>query len=312
MSDSGGRAFWQADVSMTTAATAIHDAAAITRPYDEAALDLTIAVTCYNEAEHIIETLDKTCEAAREVELSFEILVFDDCSTDGSGDLIREYIASHPLVNIVLRSNHTNKGLAQNYIDGAFLGKGKYYRLICGDSGEPKESTVRVFKSIGEADCIVPYYPTNSGRSVVRRLISKTYTSLINNISGNRIKYYNGLAVHLRHNVMRWHTNTKGFGFQSELLCRLLDLNFTYLEVPVDVPSSAFQRQDKQSTAMNARNMLSVLHTIMEIMNRRLSGFVYSKAASRKTRTCMDPFRPDTYQADISTAISGDSGQRRV
>jgi hypothetical protein len=41
---------------------------------------------------------------------------------------------------------------------------------------------------------------------------------LVNLVTGNRLHYYNGLAVHLGHNVMRWHPNTRGFGFQADIL----------------------------------------------------------------------------------------------
>jgi dolichol-phosphate mannosyltransferase len=99
----------------------------------------------------------------------------------------------------------------------------------------------------------------------------KAYTVLINIISGNRIRYYNGLHVHLRHNVMRWHTNTRGFGFQAELLCLLLDLGFTYREIQVVIE----ERREGRSNALTFRNFVSVGHTIFEIFSRRLSRWVY-------------------------------------
>ena len=71
---------------------------------------------------------------------------------------------------------------------------------------------------------------------------------------------------------MRWHTNTKGFGFQAEILCLLLDLGFTYKEVPI----VAKEKRVGRSNALNVRNVLSVAHTIIEIANRRISAFVYS------------------------------------
>jgi glycosyltransferase involved in cell wall biosynthesis len=267
-----GRDYWAADITMTTAAAQVRNAQSTAQPYDDSALDLTCFVSCYNEASHIAETLDKICEAAREVNLRFEVIVIDDCSGDNSREVVCEYISAHPDDNIVLRANHKNKGLAQNYLDAAFIGKGRYYRLFCGDSSEPKESIATVLRAIGEADCIVPYYVSNVGRSSIRHLVSKTYTFIINKITGNRIKYYNGLAVHLRHNVMRWHTNTKGFGFQAEILCLLLDVGFTHKELPI----VALEQRQGRSNAFTARNFLSVAHTIIEIANRRISRFVDS------------------------------------
>ncbi len=256
---------------MTVAAAQLRAGSSTTQPYANAPIDLTYFVSCYNEAEHITETLDTICGAARALGLSFEVLVIDDGSRDNSRDVVREYIAKHPDENILFRSNFKNKGLAQNYVDAAFMGLGRYYRLICGDSSEPQESVMAVLRSIGEADCIIPYYVSVAGKTAQRRLISTAYTLIINLITGNRIRYYNGLAVHLRHNVMRWHTNTKGFGFQAEILCLLLDQGFTYKEVPI----VAHEKRQGASNALNTRNLLSVTHTIIEIANRRISALVY-------------------------------------
>lgn len=257
---------------MTKAAEQFRKAAPLLSPYDDSLLDLTCFVSCYNEAPYIADTLEAICGAASEVGLRFEIIVIDDCSKDESRDVVREYVRSHPHYNIILIANRTNKGLAQNYLDGAFLGRGKYYRLVCGDSSEPKETIVTILRAIGEADCIVPYHVPVPDRSLSRRLISKTYTFIINTITGNKIRYYNGLAVHLRHNVMRWHTNTRGFGFQAEILCLLIDLGFTYKEIPV----RALEQRSKKSNALTLPNLLSVAHTIIEIANRRISTLVYS------------------------------------
>ena len=114
---------------------------------------------------------------------------------------------------------------------------------------------IAVFRQIGQADMVIPYYVSSEGKSLYRRLLSNTYSGLVNLISGFRLHYYNGLAVHLRYNVMRWHPNTRGFGFQADIICMLLDQGFSYKEVPVktverrterlecaDVPKSALRR----------------------------------------------------------------------
>ena len=251
MTTSAGRRYWDAEVTLTA-------------PYDQETLDLTVFASCYNEADYIIDTLDTVLRAAQEVGLSYEIIVIDDFSRDNSRDLVADYIAAQPEQRIMLRANLTNRGLAQSYLDGAFIGRGKYYRLVCGDNAEPIASIISVFRAIGEADIIVPYYVSSEGKSLIRRLISNTYTGLVNLVTGNRLHYYNGLAVHLRHNVMRWHPNTRGFGFQADILCLLIDLGFTYKEIPV---TTVEQRRGK-SNALTFRNFLSVSHTIIEIANR--------------------------------------------
>src|SRR5262249_16491995 len=235
MSESFGRQQWAAQVVMSEASSRERAAEGITNPYDGAPFDVTIFVSCYNEAPYIAKTIDTVCEAAEEVGVSFEVIVIDDVSTDNSRDLVRQYIDEHRTRRIILRANRINKGLAQNYVDGAFLGQGKYYRLTCGDHSEPKDMIVNVLRARGAADIFMPYYESAEGKGWRREIISKSYTALINLLTGYRMRYYNGSALHLRHNVIRWHSNTRGFGFQAELLCTLLDLGFTFQEIPVVV-----------------------------------------------------------------------------
>jgi hypothetical protein len=184
---------------------------------------------------------------------------------------VQGYIASHPEDRILLRRNRANRGLAQNYFDAAFIGKGKYYRLICGDNAEPVDTMIAVFREIGAADMLIPYYVSAEGKSLFRRTVSSAYTLLVNAITRYRLHYYNGLAVHLRYNVMRWHPNTRGFGFQADIICMLLDEGFTYKEVPV----RTIERKKGDSKALTFKNMLSVAHTIVDIVIRRISNRVY-------------------------------------
>jgi glycosyltransferase involved in cell wall biosynthesis len=262
------------EVAMTPAAAQLHEVATVLSPVTEAALDLTIFISCYNEASYIIDTLETVRAALSEVGgISYEIIVVDDQSSDRSAELVEGYIRGHPDERILLRRNKVNRGLAQNYLDAAFLGKGKYYRLICGDNAEPQDTMIAVFREIGQADMIIPYYVSSEGKSLYRRLLSNTYSRLVNVIGGFRLHYYNGLAIHLRYNVMRWHPNTRGFGFQADIVCMLLDHGFSYKEVPV----RTVERKGGDSRALTFRNMLSVAHTLVELFFRRLSHLVYSK-----------------------------------
>src|SRR5205814_7978256 len=124
-------------------------------PGRSAPLDLTILISCYNERPYIISTIESVRAAIKEVGgINYEIIIIDDCSSDGSAGLVEEYLKSHHDERILLRRNKVNRGLAQNYFDGAFIGKGKYYRLICGDDAEPKDTMVAVFREIGQADML--------------------------------------------------------------------------------------------------------------------------------------------------------------
>ena len=255
-------------ITMTPAAAALHGSEAM----PDGAIDLTVFVSCFNEELLITETLNTVREALREVGgISYEIIVIDDCSRDCSVDRVECFIKAHPEERLMLRANESNRGLAQNYVDGAFFGRGRYYRLICGDNPEPKDALIAIFRELGRADILIPYYVTVEGKSLKRRLFSATYTRLVNAISGFRLHYYNGPAVHLREAVMRWNPNTRGFGFQAAILCRLIDQGFTYIEIP----ARGVDRKGRDSRALTLRNLLSVLHVWLDVVLRRISNRLY-------------------------------------
>ena len=234
-------------------------------------IDLTAMVSCFNEAEYIHKTLSDIFYALRQTGLKFEIIVIDDMSSDNSVKIIKHFIDQNPEVILILRENSFNNGLAQNYIDGAFLGRGKYYKLFCGDNSEPPDSIIKICSLIGQADIIIPNYVNNIGKSKIRKGLSNSFTHLINLVSGNRLKYYNGLPVQLRYSIMRWHPNTRGFGFQADITCMLLSQGMSYIEV--SVPSV----DQKPSGALTWKNFLSVGHTVFDILVRRFANLVYTK-----------------------------------
>jgi glycosyltransferase involved in cell wall biosynthesis len=235
-------------------------------PSDE--LMLTIVVPCYNEEQNVAATLDSVFAAVRELPpFPYEVLVIDDGSRDQTVAAVEEYQHKHADLPIVLKINNRNRGLTRTYVDGAFLGRGKYYRLVCGDNVEPKETLVKVFGKMGQADIVIPYHENVAGKSPLRRAVSKLYTSLVNSLSGYHIRYYNGLALHLRYNVMRWGPYSFGFGFQAELITRLLDEGATFIELSV---AATHQEKSGGQSALNWKNFLSVTHTLLDVLIRRL------------------------------------------
>jgi glycosyltransferase involved in cell wall biosynthesis len=241
---------------------------------DDNILDLTIAIPCLNEEKNIVATLDTVAAAMKELTYSYEIIVIDDGSTDGTAAKVNEYSDTHQDIPLRLHRNGQNRGLTRSYVDGAFLGRGKYYRMVCGDNVEPKQTLVAVFQSMGKADIVIPYHEPVPGKSPLRRMLSRTYTLLVNTLSGYRVRYYNGLPLTLRYNVMRWGPYSFGFGFQAELVTRLLDEGATYIQISV---VATHQEKSGRNSALNWRNCLSVAHTLLEIFIRRMRRRAFKK-----------------------------------
>jgi glycosyltransferase involved in cell wall biosynthesis len=71
---------------------------------------LSIIIPVYNEAKTIHFILDKIAEVKLAGNLDREIVMVDDCSSDGSIEAIQQYQAKHPESKIQLFNHQVNKG----------------------------------------------------------------------------------------------------------------------------------------------------------------------------------------------------------
>jgi len=235
-------------------------------------IDITIFVPCYNEEKRIVPTLETVRAAMAEISVSYEVIVVDDGSTDRTAAVVETYCSEHKQMPVILHRNPRNLGLSRSFVDTAFLGRGRFYRLVCGDNVEPKESLLKILREMGTADILVPYYPLLPGKSAARKFISSLYTQIVNLLSGYTLNYYNGCALYRRFDVMRWASYNYGFGFQAHLITTLIGEGATYKEIPLE----GFHLVKDRGSPLNIRNFLSTGHTLIEILVRRVRRTVYS------------------------------------
>ena len=239
-----------------------------TTQYD---LDITFFVPCYNEEGNIEATLSTITAAMAGFSLRYEILIIDDASKDRTVDVVEKIMKENPVLPIRLIRNAVNRGLGYNYFRGAFLARGTHYMIINGDNVEPVETIQKIIAHCGHFDMIIPYFGKNDTRSFVRRTISQVFLVLVNILSGNKLHYYNGPVLHNTDNVRFFRSETQGYGYQAELLCRLLHEGTSYVEVIV--PNA--EREWGTSKAFSLGNILSVSNSLFHIFWRRLEYFSF-------------------------------------
>ena len=54
-------------------------------------IDISIYVACYNESKYILQTLDSIIEACCSLNIKYEIIIVDDCSTDNTRKVIKKF-----------------------------------------------------------------------------------------------------------------------------------------------------------------------------------------------------------------------------
>ena len=91
-------------------------------------IKVSVALLSYKHAKYIRQCLDSIL--AQEVDFKYEIVVGEDCSNDGTKEILLEYQEKHPDI-FVLLLNETNMGVSANGLNVAMHCRGMY---IC--SGE--------------------------------------------------------------------------------------------------------------------------------------------------------------------------------
>ena len=222
-------------------------------------------VPCYNEENNVVDAMESIQKAAQTYRLDYEILVVDDASADKTAQIVRQYQSQHPELPIVLHVNGQNRGLGYNYFNGIHLTGSEYYICAPGDNTAPPAALCNILEKLGQADMVIPYVENPEVRSWMRRFISRVFTALINCLSGRKIRYYNGPVLHKRENLLKCKNIGSGFGYQAEIICQLLKMGCTYVEVPF----ATLERISGGSSAFRFWDWISVSQSLLRVAKLR-------------------------------------------
>lgn len=90
---------------------------------------VSIVVITYNQEQLLPKTLDALL--AQQCDFPYEIIIGDDCSTDGTRDVIKKYADTNTCIKPIY--NEINLGLVSNYISTISNTSGQYIAMCDGD-----------------------------------------------------------------------------------------------------------------------------------------------------------------------------------
>jgi glycosyltransferase involved in cell wall biosynthesis len=211
-------------------------------------------VTALNEERHIRDAVREAKTAIGDKFAAWELLLFDDGSTDRTGAIMDELAAEDPdHVKVVHHDRPRNVGAV--YREGIALARSEYVTIIPGDNENPSCSLEPAFAAIGRADVVVPYVERTKKRSFARNAVSRSYVRLLNGLFGLGLRYYNGTVVHRTDLVRRVTITTDSFAFQAEALVKVLRAGASFVEVAVEVDP----KPERETKAFRVKNVYGVV-----------------------------------------------------
>lgn len=228
-------------------------------------LDLTVFMPCRDEEGNVGRALNELVETLRGYNYSYEIIVVDDGSSDGSAAEIERFMREHPDISIILKRNPYSLGVSYNLSDAAVLGRGRYFIFVGSAFQNRRETLTAVFDEIGHADIVITSMDPDR-RAPHRRFLSRSYTRLVNFVSGYDLPHYHGTPLFRRVDVVRWHSY-RTVGFYADMITRMLDEGVSY----VVVPTACYEREKGKSRALRPRNVISLMAGFGDMLLRRFS-----------------------------------------
>jgi dolichol-phosphate mannosyltransferase len=222
---------------------------------------LTIIVTVYNEKETIVESLRQITA----LEIEKEIIVVDNCSTDGTQDLLKKHCS--PEMHLILQPR--NMGYGQSIITGCNLAKGKYlyvhnsdleydpaYAIQMIDLAQ-KENLDAVFGSrlaeqkgsVFKAVIDRPYF---LAAAISTFLVNVFYKKNLTDIIGS--KFYKVASL-----KSLYPFSDTSITFDFELVSKLCKRGFRIAEIPVSYSPRGLQEGQKKIKWYNSIPALVVL-----------------------------------------------------
>lgn len=220
---------------------------------------ISVIIPCLNEEENLQETYDNVVAALREAAEEWEILIFNDGSSDKTGEIANSIKENDQSVTVV--HNRTNKGFGYNFIRGIAIARMNYVAVMPGDNEISLESIKRIFQLLGKADMVIPFTVNMEVRPWGRRLVSRLFTVLMNAIFRCELQYYNGPTLHRTELVRTLDVNTSGFAFQAMMLVKLIRRGHSFCELDMYLQ----KKRTYRSSAVRLRNILSVIGTVLHL-----------------------------------------------
>lgn len=197
-----------------------------------------VIIPTYNEVENIQAILAAVFAA----EPGVHILVVDDSSPDGTGQIVSRLGASDPRLHLLVRAK--KEGLGRAYIAGFQWGEAQGYEAMVemdADFSHRPEDLSRILQALPNQDFVVGsrYVPggTTVNWGVLRKLISRGGSLYSRLILGYPMRDwtggFNGWKTGTLRKIGLERVRSNGYSFQIELKYRALLAGCRGQEVPI-------------------------------------------------------------------------------
>lgn len=227
---------------------------------------LSIIIPTYNEEKNIKDVLKNLFLSLIKLKDKYEIIIVNDGSTDKTNEVLNSFDNKK---NLRILSLKKNVGFGKAFVFGLKKAKGDRIVMIQGDNAWNSKNLKKLFQAYNDKsiDLLIQYNSKMlSIRGLIRTLLSKIFTKILNMLTKKNIIYHNGIQIHKKEILDKIKIKEYHYCFQPEIL--LKTINYYKKIKYIDMQSQ--EREYGFSKAFKLKNIKSVFNffkTIYVIYN---------------------------------------------
>lgn len=228
--------------------------------------DLTLILPCYNEDEHINESIKKIFFELQKLKISWEVIFIDDRSTDNTREMLKLIKKEYNRYNIRIFYHSHNKGRGTTVAEGIFKAKGKiagYIDIDCEISPIYIKSFINLINE--SVDMVVAKRKYEFHLKSLHRYLSSSVYAFISKFIFN-LPISDSEAGYKFFNTKRIipilkKTNDNHWFWDTEVVVRTKLANLTIKEFPVIFR----RRNDKTSTVKLFSDTIEYIRNLIRL-----------------------------------------------
>jgi glycosyltransferase involved in cell wall biosynthesis len=223
---------------------------------------LSVVVMAFNEVESVDLTVHELLDCLRQQNESFEILVIDDGSVDGTSALVDRLTADIPEVRVV--HHEVNRGLGAVYRSGFEYARGDLLTFFPADGQFPASIIPEFLRAMDGREMVLGYLPDRTD-SMLGRALSWGERRLYSWLLGP-VPRFQGVLMFRRRLLesIDLYSEGRGWVVLMELIVRVTRLGAK----TISLPTSVRPRRTGHSKVTNLRTINANLRELWKLRGR--------------------------------------------